>query len=127
MSELTRSDEKLAKMFRALGDPTRLRIFNFLRAQTQPVALGDLGEARPVRGATVGDICCHVTGVDKITSTISTHLKTLGESGLVVICPQGKYRICSVDRDAVKLLAEHLGNDVQTAACDCSKQGDLMK
>lgn len=126
-------DNGLARMFRALGDPTRLKIFQFLRAQCCPVAVeetgdvrpvvaGDTGDARPVAGPTVGDVCCHVTGADRITSTISVHLKTLHEAGLITIQPQGKFRICGVNPEAVSKLAAYLADDgpVQSGdACCC--------
>ena len=63
--------------FKALGDPTRLRIFDFLCRQCCPVAVEDNGDVRPVLGPTVGAVCCHVTGAERINSTISHHLKGL--------------------------------------------------
>ena len=39
------TDTDLAAMFKALGDPTRLTIFNFLRDQCCPVAVDDTGDA----------------------------------------------------------------------------------
>lgn len=95
-------------MFKALGDPTRLRIFEFLACCCRPVAVGEEGEVRPVDGPTVGEVCCQVTGVDKITSTISFHLKELRNAGLITMERRGKNMICGVDRDAVRRLATHL-------------------
>lgn len=137
-------DNDLARMFRALGDPTRLKIFQFLRAQccpvaveetgdvrpvvagdtgdTRPVVAGDTGDVRPVAGPTVGDVCCHVTGADRITSTISVHLKTLHEAGLITIQPQGKFRICGVNPEAVAKLSAYLADDAPAQsgdACCC--------
>ena len=112
-------DLLLAKMFRALGDPTRLRIFDFLRTQCCPVALDDTGSVRPVVGPTVGEVCCHVTGSERITSTVSVHLKTLHEAGLITIRPIGKYRICGVSREAAALLASYLQSGERNTESDC--------
>lgn len=99
-----------ADMFKALGDPTRLRIFDFLRSCCCPVALDDSGEARPVDGPTVGEVCCEVTGVARITSTVSFHLKELRTAGLITMERRGKNMICGVDREAVDHLAAFLGS-----------------
>ena len=112
----------LAAMFKALGDPTRLRIFEFLRAQCCPVALEDNGDVRPVRGPTVGEVCCHVTGLERINSTISHHLKELRLAGLISIDRHGKNMICGVNREAVANLAAFLGgtisDDTRGACCE---------
>ena len=110
--------KETADMFKALGDPTRLRIFEFLRSCCCPVAVGEEGEVRPVEGPTVGEICCQVTGVDKITSTISFHLKELRNAGLINVERRGKNMICRVDRDATRKLAEYL-TDKPDAADGC--------
>ncbi|MCX6343277.1 MAG: hypothetical protein NTU72_12980 [Fimbriimonadales bacterium] len=47
---------ELHLIFKALGDPTRLKIFNFLRSCNQPVSVDDSGEARIIDGPTAGDI-----------------------------------------------------------------------
>ena len=103
-------------MFKALGDPTRLRIFEFLRAQCCPVAVGEAGDVRPVLGPTVGEVCCQVLGADKIPSSLSFHLKELRLAGLVTMEKRGKHVICGVNRQAVAALADYLnatrGEDV---------------
>jgi ArsR family transcriptional regulator len=98
-----------AEMFKALGDPTRLRIFEFLRSCCCPVAVEDSGDVRPVLGPTVGEVCCHVTGAASINSTISHHLKELRLAGLISIERRGKNMICGVSREAVARLAGYLG------------------
>src|SRR5579862_997396 len=50
----------VAAMFKALGDPTRLHIFEFLRSCRGPVAVEETGAVRPIVGPTVGEVCCHV-------------------------------------------------------------------
>ncbi|MGI4788194.1 MAG: ArsR/SmtB family transcription factor [Janthinobacterium lividum] len=98
-----------AAMFKALGDPTRLHIFEFLRDCCCPVALEENGDVRPVEGLTVGEICCHVTGAERITSTISFHLKELRLAGLIAVERRGKNMICSVNTGAVTSLVAYLG------------------
>ncbi len=107
---MTESDK--AGMFKALGDPTRLRIFEFLCQQCCPVAVEENGDVRPVLGPTVGAVCCHVTGADRINSTISFHLKELRLAGLITVDRHGKNMICGVNRDAVASLASYLGGVV---------------
>ncbi len=95
-------------LFRALGDPTRRRIFEFLCERCCPVALDDTGEVHQVRGATVGDVCCHITGSDKFSSTISFHIKELRLAGLISAEKDGKFMVCSVRREAINALTEYL-------------------
>src|SRR6185503_973197 len=106
----TRSEEpaQRAAMFKALGDPTRLRIFEFLRSCCCPVAVEDSGDVRPVSGPTVGDVCCCVTGAERITSTISHHLKELRLAGLITVERRGRQMICGINRSAVDSLAAYL-------------------
>jgi DNA-binding transcriptional ArsR family regulator len=107
----------LAAMFKALGDSTRLHIFEFLRSCCCPVAVGESGEVRPVSGPTVGEVCCHVTGAEQINSKISHHLKELRLAGLITVKRRGKNMICGVNRESVTALAEYLGVE---APSDCS-------
>ncbi len=118
MNELD-TEHDMAGMFKALGDPTRLRIFEFLCQQCCPVAVEDSGDVRPVLGPTVGEVCCHVTGADHITSTISFHLKELRLAGLITTERHGKNMICGVNRDAVASLTAFLGGLVPDNSRDC--------
>ena len=111
--------DRIAAMFKALGDPTRLRIFEFLRGCCCPVAVGEGGEVRPVVGPTVGEVCCSVTGADKITSTVSHHLKELRLAGLITVERRGKNMICGVNLEAVALLIDYLGESSLGQARDC--------
>lgn len=93
--------DEVTLMFKALGDPTRRKIFEFLAAKTSPVAVDESGEVHPVVGATVGEVCCHITGSEKFSSTISFHIKELRLSGLINADKSGKFMICSVRPEAV--------------------------
>lgn len=106
-----KSELDFVAMFKALGDPTRLQIFAFLRACCCPVAVEETGEVRPVSGPTVGEVCCHVTGAEQINSKISHHLKELRLAGLITVERRGKNMICGVNRAAVAALAAYLGSD----------------
>lgn len=108
----------LASSFKALGDPTRLKIYECLRCCCAPVAIGDSGEISPVSGATVGEVCCTVTGLDKITSTISFHLKELRNAGLITMERNGKHMICRINPERAQELASYLSS-VESAAKNC--------
>ena len=86
-----------AQMFRALGDPTRLGLVK---------RLGCCPET--VNGPTAGELCCQTTGANKITSTVSHHLKELRESNLIQMDRQGKSRCCSLERESVRGLIAFL-------------------
>jgi ArsR family transcriptional regulator len=111
----------VASMFKALGDPTRLRIFEFLRDQCCPVAIEETGDVRPIVGPTVGDVCCHVTGREGVSSAISFHLKELRHAGLIAVERRGKnlmYRVCP---EAVERLVGYLGTPQQDGTVDCCR------
>jgi ArsR family transcriptional regulator len=110
------SSSEFVVMFKALGDPTRLRIFDFLRSCCCPVAVEDNGAVRPVLGPTVGEICCHVTGAERINSTISHHLKELRLAGLITVDRHGKNMVCGINREAVASLASYLTDIVPESA-----------
>jgi ArsR family transcriptional regulator len=101
----------VAAIFEALGDPTRLRIFEFLRSCHCPMAVEETGDVRPDVGPTVGEVCCRVAGAEQINSKISHHLKYLRLAGLIPVERCGKNMICGVNREAVVALAAYLGSD----------------
>jgi len=90
-------EKDIASKFKALGDPTRLRIYTFLCDCSGPVAVDNSGDVRPVAGPTVGEICCHITGAEQASSNISFHLKELRNAGLITMDKHGKHIICGID------------------------------
>lgn len=97
------SVEDRARAYKALGDPTRLRILEFLACRCE-VAVDEEGDVRPIQGATVGEVCCHITGVDTVTSTISHHVKELKNAGLIEVRRKGRYMVCRVNEEAMESL-----------------------
>jgi ArsR family transcriptional regulator, arsenate/arsenite/antimonite-responsive transcriptional repressor len=93
-------DEALAtaELFRALGDPARVRIVNTIATAGGPVCACEfnaaLGLAQP---------------------TVSHHLKKLTEAGLLEREQRGKWAYFSLKRDAVETLAAVA--DLKGACC----------
>ena len=77
-----------AELFKALADPSRVRIVNALARSDEPVCACDfepaLGLSQP---------------------TVSHHLKKLTEAGLLEREQRGKWAFFSLKRDAVETLA----------------------
>jgi ArsR family transcriptional regulator, arsenate/arsenite/antimonite-responsive transcriptional repressor len=109
-----RNDEQLAMQFKALGDPTRLRLFRSLLDCCGAIAIENNGDIRPVsnnntsQGLTVGEVCCRVTGEERITSTLSAHLKELRLAGLITMEKSGRHVICSANQEAIVGLLQFL-------------------
>jgi ArsR family transcriptional regulator len=80
--------EATAEVFKALGDPARVRIVNMLSTAAEPVCacnmIDPLGLSQP---------------------TVSHHLKKLLDAGLVDREQRGKWAYYSLNRDAVEKLA----------------------
>ena len=88
----TLSDEEIdatARLFRVLGDPARLRILNALATNGEPVCV------------------CHLIEPLGLTQpTVSHHLKTLTDAGLLDREQRGKWAYFSLRSEA----AERLGS-----------------
>ena len=104
-------------MFKALGDPTRLGIFRFLRSYCC-AAVDENGDVQAFEGPTITEVCGHVMGDKKITTSMSFHLKALKDAGLIETRKRGKFVCCCVNRDALRALSEYLQND-QEPGGDC--------
>ena len=87
-----------AELFRALGDPARVRLVNALATSAEPVCMCNLieplGLAQP---------------------TVSHHMKKLVDAGLVEREQRGKWAYFSLKRDAVEMLAAVA--DLKGACC----------
>ena len=77
-----------AELFRALGDPARVRIVNLLATADDPVCVCNLTEP---------------LGLSQ--PTVSHHLRKLTEAGLLEREQRGKWAYFSLKRDAVEKLA----------------------
>ncbi len=97
---------ELTKLSKALSDPTRIRILEFLLACGGPVGVGEEGDVS-LEGAAAGEVCCRLTGKDGIDSRISFHLHKLRRAGLLTIERQGRRMICTPNRDALHELGNH--------------------
>lgn len=87
-----------AELFRALGDPARVRAVNLLATSGRPVCVCDLVEP---------------LGLSQ--PTVSHHLRTLLDAGLVEREQRGRWAYYSLKRDAVEKLAAVA--DLKGACC----------
>ncbi len=101
------SGDDLATVFRALGDPTRLAIFELIRA-----AGPEAHEGSDVR-STVSAIA---RNFDVSLSTVSHHLKELRRARLIRCERRGQQILCSVDPAALDLVERFLGASGSSAA-----------
>lgn len=87
-----------AELFKALGDPARVRIVNLLATGGRPICVcdltGPLGLSQP---------------------TVSHHLRKLLDAGLVEREQRGRWAYFSLDREAVEKLAAVA--DLKGACC----------
>jgi DNA-binding transcriptional ArsR family regulator len=108
--EMTK-DKALAAAFKALGDPTRLRILQSLRCCDRGVEIDEAGQCRPAGALSVGEVCCRL---DQPMSTISFHLKELRLAGLVRTEKRGRSIYCSVNPAGLELIREFLDRPTTT-------------
>ena len=87
-----------AELFRALGDPARVRIVNVLATTDEPVCACELIEP-----------------LDLSQPTVSHHLKKLLDAGLLEREQRGRWAYFSLKRDAVEKLAAVA--DLKGACC----------
>ena len=93
--------DTLARMFRALSNPNRLRLFmNLLDESKLDLAKGRIHDCFLVKllGG-LGDIGA---------PTVSHHVKELADAGLIHTQREGKQLICSVDPDGLAALRASL-------------------
>jgi ArsR family transcriptional regulator len=80
--------EATAALFRALGDPARVRIVNVLATQSDPVC-----------------VCELVPALGLAQPTVSHHVKKLTDAGLLQREQRGKWAYYSLNGDAMARLA----------------------
>jgi ArsR family transcriptional regulator len=91
--------ERLARVFKALGDPTRVRLLSLIAAT-------EAGEA----------CVCDLTAPVKLSQpTVSHHMKQLVDAGLVTREQRGKWAYFRVVPEALRAVSESL---VPVAAAD---------
>ncbi|PRA82477.1 transcriptional regulator [Microbacterium sp. MYb66] len=84
--------ERVARVFKALGDPTRVRLLSL-------IAAGAGGEAC---------ICDLTEPVGLSQGTVSHHMKLLAEAGLVTREQRGKWAYFALNGDAMDAAASAL-------------------
>ena len=104
----TEKQHNLVAMFKALGDPMRLRVFLYLRSHISSTALTGESGSLP-EGPTVTEVSRNVAGSKKIPSKVSRALKELRVAGLVSLERQGKNILCGVNKDAMAALESCFG------------------
>ena len=87
-----------AELFRALGDPARVRIVNVLATTSEPVC-----------------VCELIEPLELSQPTVSHHLKKLLDAGLLEREQRGRWAYFSLKRDAVEKLA--VVADLKGACC----------
>jgi ArsR family transcriptional regulator len=99
----------LAVIFKALGDPTRLRIFELLASCERAVQIDEAGGCHPNGSLSVGEVCCCF---DQSLSTISRHLRELRLAGLIRMEKRGRWIYCSIEPAAlarIETFVDHPG------------------
>ena len=80
--------EGTAALFKALGDPARVKILNLLATTEGPVC-----------------VCELLPALELSQPTVSHHLKKLTDAGLLERAQRGRWAYFSLKRDAVEKLA----------------------
>lgn len=92
--------DRLARMFRALGNPHRLRLFmNLLEESKLDLAKGRVHDCFLVK---------LLAGIELGAATVSHHVKELSDAGLIQTQREGKQLICSVDPQGLGHLRDAL-------------------
>lgn len=92
-STITAEDaERVSRVFKALGDPTRVRLLSL-------IAAGEGGEAC---------ICDLTDPVGLSQGTVSHHMKILADAGLVTREQRGRWAYFSLHTDALDAAADAL-------------------
>ncbi len=114
--------KEMATMLKALGEPSRLKIFQYLCSCCDSFAFDEEENIRELNGITVGDVCCRLTGSDFISSTMSHHLKELRIAGLINMERKGKNMLCSINKENVQCLSKYL-SEIISLCCGGKNNG----
>ncbi len=99
-----------AKIFKALGNEQRLRIFMMIyEGCCTPDQAGRKGSCSPSEGAVEKAFSKVCNCLDLSRSTISHHYKELQNAGLITCERQGQSFCCRVNEKAVQTITELLG------------------
>ena len=96
----------LAQMFKALGDPTRVRLLSMIAAQSG-------GEAC---------VCDLTEPVGLSQPTVSHHMKRLVDAGLVTREQRGKWAYYAIVPEILSMLSAALDPQTLQAAAPCSSR-----
>jgi DNA-binding transcriptional ArsR family regulator len=92
--------DRLARMFKALSNPNRLRLFmNLLEESRLDLAKGRTHDCFLVK---------LLGGLELGAPTVSHHVKELADAGLIQTQREGKQLVCTVDPDALAELRAFL-------------------
>ncbi len=104
--ELTAGEQRLARMFKALGNPVRLAILKHL-ADCQRCICSDIVAALPLA-----------------QSTVSQHLKVLKEAGLIRGEIEGPATCYCIDPQGLAWLVAAVGQEFTPICCAVEPAGD---
>jgi DNA-binding transcriptional ArsR family regulator len=99
MSNNENLQDRLPLMFKALGNPYRLAIFQRLSNCCQPGTCCTLADAMRHSVGELGE------GLEIAPSTLSHHLKELHRAGLIEMARQGQQVMCWIDPAVLTSLA----------------------
>lgn len=92
--------DRYAAIFKALSNPSRLRIFMRLRACCSPTRLCQIGEEEA--NCCVGELSQDLT---ISPSTVSHHMKELRQAGLILMERKGQKAECTLNQEVLGQLA----------------------
>ena len=97
-------EPKLARIFKALSNEQRLKIFRMLCEWQTAGARGSADECCGV-DRSFSRACCSVS---LSPSTVSHHFKELEHAGLITLERSGQCYVCTVNREAIAAVREFL-------------------
>jgi ArsR family transcriptional regulator, arsenate/arsenite/antimonite-responsive transcriptional repressor len=100
------TDEALAKIFKALSNEQRLRIFRMLCSWQEANGTGEIQDPGAGVEKCFTRACCSIS---LSRSTISHHFKELQNAGLISLKRNGKTTTCTVCSAAVEAMRSFLG------------------